>query len=118
MLEQYDTPKEILRNPANDFVKEFVGIERGLKRLALIKVSEIEVEEGPVVSPDDTAERAGDVIEQFGSTWASVVDDGRAAAAGWTPTPSKARPRSARPCREVQRLRDGGKLRCGRRSTR
>ncbi len=38
VLEQYDTPKEILRNPANDFVKEFLGSERGLKRLALIKV--------------------------------------------------------------------------------
>ncbi|CAN5869036.1 hypothetical protein BH23ACT12_BH23ACT12_03690 [soil metagenome] len=58
ILEQYETPKEILRNPANDFVREFLGSERGLKRLALIKVSEIEVEEGPVVCPNDPAEQA------------------------------------------------------------
>src|SRR5438874_3326825 len=58
VLEQYAPPEEILRAPANDFVREFVGEERGLKRLALIKVSEIEVEQGPVVSPGDTAGRA------------------------------------------------------------
>ncbi len=76
VLEQYDTPKEILRNPANEFVKEFLGSERGLKRLKLIKVSEIEVEDGPVVSPDDTVQRAADVMQEFDSTWVSVVQEG------------------------------------------
>jgi osmoprotectant transport system ATP-binding protein len=76
ILEQYDSPKEILRNPANDFVREFLGSERGLKRLALIKVSEIEVEEGPVVSPGEPVQKAFEVMESSGSTWASVVEDG------------------------------------------
>ena len=76
VLEQYASPKEILRNPANDFVKEFLGSERGLKRLALIKVSEIEVEEGPVVAPEDSANRAAEVMQAFESTWTSVVSDG------------------------------------------
>jgi osmoprotectant transport system ATP-binding protein len=44
VLEQYAPPEEILRAPANTFVEEFVGAERGLKRLALIKVSEIGVD--------------------------------------------------------------------------
>ena len=52
MLEQYAPAEEILREPANDFVREFVGAERGLKRLALIKVGDIQVEDGPVVAPD------------------------------------------------------------------
>lgn len=75
-LEQYDTPKEILRKPANGFVEEFIGSERGLKRLALIKVNEIRVEEGPVVSPEDTVQRALKVMDEFGTSWASVVDGG------------------------------------------
>jgi osmoprotectant transport system ATP-binding protein len=76
VIEQYAPPEEILRAPANDFVKEFVGAERGLKRLALIKVSQIKVEEGPVVAPDATAEEARRAIASFPFDWASVVKDG------------------------------------------
>jgi len=76
VIEQYAPPEEILRAPANPFVENFVGSERGLKRLALIKVSELEVEEGPVVSSDTSAEDALKVIDHYGHGWASVVDDG------------------------------------------
>src|SRR2546427_11540854 len=51
VLEQYAPPEEILRAPANQFVEEFVGAERGLKRLALITGSQIPVEPRPVVPP-------------------------------------------------------------------
>ena len=33
VLAQYDTPKEILARPADDFVAQFVGADRGIKRL-------------------------------------------------------------------------------------
>ncbi len=39
ILEQYDTPQRILTDPANDFVIDFVGLERGIKRLALSRGS-------------------------------------------------------------------------------
>ncbi|ROQ92151.1 betaine/proline/choline family ABC transporter ATP-binding protein [Desulfosoma caldarium] len=39
-LEQYGTPDELLSNPKNDFVKNFVGTDRALKRLNLLKVEE------------------------------------------------------------------------------
>src|SRR3954451_20949227 len=42
-LAQYDTPEAILANPADDFVAEFVGADRGLKRLALRRVSDVEL---------------------------------------------------------------------------
>jgi osmoprotectant transport system ATP-binding protein len=76
VIEQYAPPEEILRAPANDFVKEFVGAERGLKRLALIKVSQIEVEVGPVVSPEATVDEARRVIAGYPFDWTSVVRDG------------------------------------------
>jgi osmoprotectant transport system ATP-binding protein len=76
VLEQYAQPEEILRTPANSFVEEFVGAERGLKRLALIRVADIEVEDGPVVSPEDTVEKARAVMQQFGFDWTSVINDG------------------------------------------
>ena len=76
VLEQYAPPEEILRRPANEFVERFVGEERGLKRLALITVSQIEVEQGPVVSPSDAAEAARKVMSETGFSWVSVIEDG------------------------------------------
>jgi osmoprotectant transport system ATP-binding protein len=42
-LVQYGTPDEILATPANDFIADFVGADRGLKRLLLRKLAEIEL---------------------------------------------------------------------------
>jgi osmoprotectant transport system ATP-binding protein len=44
VLAQYDTPENILADPANDFVAGFVGHDRALKRLSLLRVSEAELE--------------------------------------------------------------------------
>jgi osmoprotectant transport system ATP-binding protein len=75
-VEQHAPPEEILREPASDFVRRFVGAERGLKRLALISVSDIEVEEGPVVFPDDSVDRARKAMAEFDLDWVSVIDEG------------------------------------------
>jgi osmoprotectant transport system ATP-binding protein len=42
-LVQYDAPANILADPADDFVAQFVGADRGLKRLALTRLDEIEL---------------------------------------------------------------------------
>src|SRR5204862_5488918 len=41
VLAQYDTPENILAAPADDFVAQFVGADRGLKRLALQRLDEV-----------------------------------------------------------------------------
>ena len=76
-VEQLASPEEILREPANDFVRDFVGAERGLKRLALIRIADIELEEGPVVDRSASAEEARDAMKRFGLDWVSVVEDDR-----------------------------------------
>ena len=43
VLAQYDTPKEILARPADDFVAKFVGADRGIKRLSLTTLDELEL---------------------------------------------------------------------------
>jgi osmoprotectant transport system ATP-binding protein len=43
-LAQYDTPEAILARPADDFVARFVGADRGLKRLALRRLDEVELQ--------------------------------------------------------------------------
>ncbi len=44
ILAQYDSPENILANPASEFVSSFVGSDRVLKRLSLLKVEDIELE--------------------------------------------------------------------------
>ena len=42
-LAQYDTPAEILTHPADEFVAEFVGADRALKRLGLATLEDLEL---------------------------------------------------------------------------
>jgi osmoprotectant transport system ATP-binding protein len=44
VLAQYDTPDEVLAHPADDFVARFVGADRGLKRLSLKRLADVELE--------------------------------------------------------------------------
>jgi osmoprotectant transport system ATP-binding protein len=75
-VEQYAPPEEILRAPATEFVERFVGAERGLKRLSLIRVSDVGVEDGPVVPPSATPEEARRAIDASPFDWTAVVDAG------------------------------------------
>jgi osmoprotectant transport system ATP-binding protein len=43
VLAQYGTPEEILTRPADEFVARFVGADRGLKRLALSRLADLEL---------------------------------------------------------------------------
>ena len=44
VLAQYGTPEEVLTRPADDFVARFVGADRGLKRLALSRLGDLELQ--------------------------------------------------------------------------
>ncbi|KHO21748.1 ABC transporter ATP-binding protein [Mycolicibacterium setense] len=64
---QYDTPEQILANPANDFVRGFVGHGAALKQLTLTRVRDVELHEAAVAHVGgDPAEaiRAARVIER------------------------------------------------------
>jgi osmoprotectant transport system ATP-binding protein len=50
-LAQYDTPAEILTNPADEFVAEFVGADRALKRLGLSTLAEVALPQPNGVHP-------------------------------------------------------------------
>jgi osmoprotectant transport system ATP-binding protein len=47
-VEQYATPAELLMSPATEFVEDFVGADRALKRLALMRVADISLWEAPL----------------------------------------------------------------------
>jgi osmoprotectant transport system ATP-binding protein len=76
-IEQYDTPGEILRDPANEFVADFLGTDRGIKRLSLIPISAIELERGPVLPRSATADEARTTMRLYGIDWALIGDGDR-----------------------------------------
>ncbi|MGH2961150.1 MAG: CBS domain-containing protein [Solirubrobacterales bacterium] len=47
-LAQYATPAELLMAPADGFVEDFVGADRALKRLALMRVADIDLWQAPL----------------------------------------------------------------------
>ena len=77
VLEQYDTPAAILADPANEFVEDFLGEERGLKRLALMPVTSLDLDRGPVVDAGDSVEAAKRTMAQHGTAWVGVLDGER-----------------------------------------
>jgi osmoprotectant transport system ATP-binding protein len=58
VLAQFGPPLEILAAPASEFVARFVGQDRGLKRLSLLRVSDVELERPSTVRPGDAAAQA------------------------------------------------------------
>ncbi len=74
-LEQYDTPATILGSPASPFVADFVGSDRGLKRLSVTSISVAALERPPVVHLDDRLPYAAAALRARGSRWAVVLDD-------------------------------------------
>jgi len=76
VLAQYAAPAELLAAPASEFVARFLGRERGLRRLALMRVADVDTVAGPVVAASDPADAARAAADRFGSIWFAVVDHG------------------------------------------
>ncbi|AIA05053.1 ABC transporter ATP-binding protein [Streptomyces noursei] len=90
-IEQLDTPATVLGAPATPYTAEFVGADRGLKRLAVTPVEAADLDEPPVVRLDDPAARAADALSADGAPWAVVLDaDG--APYGWVAADALAAP--------------------------
>jgi osmoprotectant transport system ATP-binding protein len=61
-LIQYATPEELLTRPKNQFVKDFVGADRALKRLDLLKVSDAMMKNPVRCSTEDASDK---ILEQM-----------------------------------------------------
>jgi osmoprotectant transport system ATP-binding protein len=77
VLEQYGAPEELLRRPANEFVEQFLGRERGLKRMALLNVSDVPLSPGAVVPAEARPAEAKEVMGRFGVDWVGVLEGDR-----------------------------------------
>jgi len=82
VLAQYDTPDAILAHPADDFVAQFIGEDRALRRLALRRLREVELEPSPAaadgllsISHATTVRNAVSLLLESGMDRVLVTDD-------------------------------------------
>jgi osmoprotectant transport system ATP-binding protein len=73
-LEQFDSPDNILAHPANTFIADFVGTDRTLKRLRLVKVGDALQSSSPRVGVDDGCEQAVAMMREHAQDFIVVVD--------------------------------------------
>ncbi|MFE4815874.1 ABC transporter ATP-binding protein [Streptomyces sp. NPDC056704] len=73
-IEQFDTPGAVLGTPATPYVAEFVGADRGLKRLSVTDIEPGDLEQPPVARLDEPAETAVARLRAQGARWAVVLD--------------------------------------------
>ncbi|WP_180686403.1 ABC transporter ATP-binding protein [Streptomyces gossypiisoli] len=73
-IEQFDTPGAVLGNPASPYVAEFVGADRGLKRLSVTAVQRGDLEQPPIAHVNEASGRAAERLRSEGARWAVVLD--------------------------------------------
>ncbi|MFJ5995373.1 ABC transporter ATP-binding protein [Streptomyces sp. NPDC092370] len=77
-LAQYAPPAELLSSPADGFVEDFLGADRGIRRLSFFPSAELPLTTGPVIPVDATAEQ----IAAPAAAWL-LVTDGQGRPLGW-----------------------------------
>jgi len=81
-LEQYAEPAAVLGSPATEFVADFVGGDRGVRRLAVTPLRSATLSTPATVRTGDRPSFASARLSSVGARWAVVLDPG-GRATGW-----------------------------------
>jgi osmoprotectant transport system ATP-binding protein len=76
-LVQVDTPQQLLAAPADDYVEDFLGFDRGIRRLSFLAAGTLDLDTDVIVAQDATASSALAKVRRAGSPWLLVVDNER-----------------------------------------
>lgn len=71
---QYDTPEQILNNPADEFVEGFVGHGAALKQLSLTRIRDVELHEAAVIRVGGDPKEAIATAKAMGREFVIVLD--------------------------------------------
>jgi osmoprotectant transport system ATP-binding protein len=74
---QYATPAELLMAPADEFVEDFVGADRALKRLALMRVADIDLWQAPLAHVGQSTAEVRDKLVGAEVPYALAIDPER-----------------------------------------
>ena len=85
VLAQLDTPERLLGRPADEYVEDFVGFDRGIRRLSFFDAASLDLEFDAVLPEGTSAAEAVKVAKQAGEPWVLVIDSERRPK-GWVST--------------------------------
>jgi osmoprotectant transport system ATP-binding protein len=85
-IAQLDTPQHLLGAPADEYVENFLGFDRGIRRLAFFSAGELSLETGTVLPEDSTVAAARAAAQQAGEPWV-LVTAGDHRPKGWVAVP-------------------------------
>jgi osmoprotectant transport system ATP-binding protein len=73
-IAQAGAPADLLAQPASEYVARFVGADRGLKRLSLYRVADVELRPAPIVRPGDVNRDVIARAEAWGDRFVLLAD--------------------------------------------
>jgi osmoprotectant transport system ATP-binding protein len=74
VIAQLDTPERLLGAPADAYVEDFVGFDRGIRRLSFFASSGLDLEFDAVLQEDATTDDARQLAQRSGQPWVLVTD--------------------------------------------
>ncbi len=84
-IAQAGPPAELLAHPATDYVARFVGADRGLKRLSLFRVSDVQLETPYTAHIGDAAADVARHAQEAAAEYVLILDEGERPV-GWADT--------------------------------
>jgi len=73
-LVQLDTPERLLGFPADRYVEDFVGFDRGIRRLSFFAAAGLDLDVRAVLTRETTVAEATQVAKGIGEQWVLVID--------------------------------------------
>jgi osmoprotectant transport system ATP-binding protein len=81
-LVQVDSPERLLGAPADDYVRDFVGFDRGIRRLSFFPAATLDLATATVLAGTTTAADGASIGQREGEAWV-LVTDGSQVPLGW-----------------------------------
>ena len=73
-LAQVDTPERLLGRPADDYVQDFVGFDRGIRRLSFFAAAGLDLSFDAILPEGTAAAEAVQAAKRVGEPWILVID--------------------------------------------
>jgi len=76
-IAQIDSPQRLLGAPADDYVENFLGFDRGIRRLGFFSAAGLDLDAASVISQETTVGQARQAAKGSGQSWLLVTDTER-----------------------------------------
>jgi osmoprotectant transport system ATP-binding protein len=106
LLAQLDTPERLLGQPADSYVEDFVGFDRGIRRLSFFDAAGLDLTFNAIMTEDTLAPEAAAAAKRAGEPWVLVIDAQRKPQ-GWASADQLAAAPATARLRDVELVRYG-----------